>query len=48
MKVSKYTTKQLDNTSPWLYAQEVKQERKQSRELRNVRRGKKNIWQSAD
>lgn len=41
-------SKQLDNNSSYLYAQEVKQERKQSKQLRSMRQSRKGVWQAAD
>ena len=46
MKESK-ATKQYDS-SDWMYAQEVRQERKASKMLRQQRMQRKGVWQAAD
>ena len=51
MQTLKHSTKQAQanyDSSPWLYSQEVKQTRKASKELRSVRKGKKNFWQATE
>ena len=51
MQTLKHSTRQAQanyDSSPWLYSQEVKQTRKASKEMRSVRKGKKNFWQATE
>lgn len=51
MQAIKANTKQIQANyaeSPWQYNQEVKQNRKASKELRSVRKGRKTMWQFAE
>lgn len=43
-----FKPKQADNNQSWMYTQEVKQERKASKMLRQQRSQRKTLWQAVE